>query len=521
MSYTALYRTWRPQRFMDVVGQVHVSKTLKNALILDQVAHAYLFCGPRGTGKTSSAKILAKAVNCLNPVDGEPCNECINCEAINTGSFLDCFEIDAASNRGIDEIRDIRDKVKFAPSQGKCKVYIIDEVHMLTSEAFNALLKTLEEPPEHVLFILATTEPQKIPLTILSRCQRFDFRKISTEEIKKHLIQIVEETEIDITDTALLVIARKADGGMRDALSLLDQCIAFAGNKITDSDVEAVLGTLSEEQIINISEALINKEASDVIIYLNEFLQSGKDIKQILRDLLEHFRNIMLLKISQNEDIISLSEAMLPKVKKQANDLNLNYLGNIITKLTEVEKELRWTGQPQILLEASLIDIILRADAVIAPLPKEPLREKEKPKKSKGDSSPQNVNSENVKSDHIKHQNDPKLKEIKKMWPEVLEKIKSKKITTHAFLIMGEPYSLVDGELKIIFGRMYKFHRDKIEQRENKDLVKDTINEVMGIQLNISCILEGENKSQDESSKTSVVDKAIEVFGENIVEVKD
>ena len=327
MSYRALYRVFRPQTFSEVRGQNHISTTLKNAIVTERLAHAYLFCGPRGTGKTSSAKILAKAVNCLDLQNGEPCNQCANCKAINEENFLDVLEIDAASNRGIDEIRDLRDKVRFAPSQGKRKVYIIDEVHMLTNEAFNALLKTLEEPPAHVLFILATTEPQKIPLTILSRCQRFDFRKINTAEIADHLAEIVKEEGVSISDDALNAIARKAAGGMRDAISVLDQCIAFAGSRIELHHVELVLGTVSEEATASLIDAVLQQDYSRLFLLLHDFMQQGKDIKQILRDCIQYARQLLLLKVAPNEKLVELSPDSIGKAKEQAQALQVEFLG--------------------------------------------------------------------------------------------------------------------------------------------------------------------------------------------------
>lgn len=529
MSYTALYRAFRPQTFSQVVGQDHISKTLKNAILQNRVAHAYLFCGPRGTGKTSSAKILAKAVNCLDLKDGEPCNECTNCQAINSGNFLDVLEIDAASNRGIDEIRDIRDKVKFAPSQGKVKVYIIDEVHMLTSEAFNALLKTLEEPPGHVLFVLATTEVQKIPLTILSRCQRFDFRKISTGEIKEHLLDIVRQEGINIDDRALNTIARKAAGGMRDAISVLDQCIAFAGNNIESEHVEKVLGTLGEEQILKISEAIIQGDAGRVISLLNEYLQSGKDVKQITRDLVEFFRQVMLLKLVPDGSMITLSQEALPLVKEQAQNLSTSFLGQLVLKLNQIEREMRWTGQPQVLLEAGLVEVIFqdtsseveRTPKVMGAKPAGKTkivtgeRDKKPPVKK-------TIQEEPVNQTKVKENTPVDFSEIKRRWGDILERVKQNRITTHAFLIAGEPKTIDEqGSLLISFDGLHKFHFEQISKPENIVLVEKALNEVLGKKINVTCTLEGQNTEDSITQESSALNKALEFFGGNIVEVKE
>ncbi|MFZ7103039.1 MAG: DNA polymerase III subunit gamma/tau [Peptococcaceae bacterium] len=526
MSYIALYRAFRPQTFSEVIGQEHISKTLINALVNNRVAHAYLFCGPRGTGKTSSAKILAKGVNCLDLQNGEPCNTCANCTSINLGNFLDVFEIDAASNRGIDEIRDIRDKVKFAPSQGKTKVYIIDEVHMLTSEAFNALLKTLEEPPGHVLFVLATTEPQKIPLTILSRCQRFDFRKISTTEIKEHLNTIIAKEGINIAQSGLNIIARKAAGGMRDAISILDQCIAYAGKNIECEHVEKVLGTLGEEQILRISEAIYQGDAGAVITLLNQSIQDGKDIKQIVRDLIEYFRQVMLLKLSQSESLISVSPDILPAVKNQADNLTMGFLGNIILKLSEIEKDMRWSSQPQILLEAGLVEVIFRSVPGEAPQKNITLTDKKQKETTVAKKAVQQRTQPEVqeKTTDVPAGKPVDFSEINKLWPEILEKVKQYKITTHAFLVVAEPVTVDDeGCLVLDFKETHKFHRDKISRPENKELIEKAIQECSGISIRIKCLSAGEKESdrKDDSQDNSVVDQAIQLFGGSIVEVKD
>ncbi len=512
MTYVALYRTWRPQRFDEVVGQIHVSRTLKNAIINNRIAHAYLFTGPRGTGKTSSAKILAKAVNCLNIMDGEPCNQCINCLAINQGNFLDVLEIDAASNRGIDEIRDIRDKVKFAPSQGKCKVYIIDEVHMLTSEAFNALLKTLEEPPSNVLFILATTEPQKIPPTILSRCQRFDFRKISDQEIKDHLAEIAHQGQITITESALATIARKASGGMRDGISILDQCIAFAGKNIEDSHVETVLGILAEEQIFTIVSGLFSKDITTVIMKLNEYIQSGKDIKQIVRDLIEYNRQLLIYKVSNNEELLTISKDMIEKVKNEIGSIPLEYLGKITTKLTEVEKEMRFSSQPQVVLEAALVEIAL-------PEERNPLPEKSKAQVIPKVKASKEARGKTQEQKKVREDQNLNFQEIQRLWPEVLEEIKNEKITTHAFLIPAIPAGIKDGYLELSF--KHNFHCNKILEPANKELVEKIFTKVTGMAVKIKAVSEETSESSKETKNNPVVQRALELFGGDIVEIID
>ena len=294
MSYQALYRVWRPQVFSDLVGQEFITKTLKNALLTKQTTHAYLFTGPRGTGKTSAAKIFAKAINCQNQKDGEPCNQCETCKAITAGRLNDVIEIDAASNNGVEEIRDIRDKAKYAPTQADYKVYIIDEVHMLSTGAFNALLKTLEEPPANVVFILATTEPHKIPTTIISRTQRFDFRRITPQAILKRMEYILQQKDFTYDEAALKVIAKAAEGGMRDALSILDQVLSFGDNQVTLDNALLVTGSVTRDNLTKYLHQVVAKDTSSALATIHEILEDGKDAKRLIEDLINYCRDLLL-----------------------------------------------------------------------------------------------------------------------------------------------------------------------------------------------------------------------------------
>lgn len=357
MAYIALYRKWRPQTFKDLVGQVHISRTLANAITSGHIGHAYLFAGPRGTGKTSTAKILAKALNCEHGPTPEPCGQCEQCRKIADGSSMDVFEIDAASNRGIDEIRDLRETVKFAPVDGRYKVYIIDEVHMLTTEAFNALLKTLEEPPAHVVFILATTEAHKVPPTIQSRCQRYDFKRITVEEIESRLRYITAEMKMEAEDEALAMIAIQADGGMRDALSILDQCAALAEGAITAERVRQILGLVGHDWIYKMTKALAARNVQEALQILAELLRDGKDLKQVLSELSLHLRSLMIFQAAGTVEAMDLYAEPQDVLQEQAKLFAPEVLPRMIARLHEAMTEMKWSPQPRITVEVALMEL--------------------------------------------------------------------------------------------------------------------------------------------------------------------
>ena len=359
MAYQALYRKFRPQEFEDVKGQEHIVTTFKNQIKADRIGHAYLFCGTRGTGKTTVAKIFAKAVNCENPIDGSPCGACPSCQAIAAGTSMNVIEIDAASNNGVDNIRQIREEVTYRPTEGKYKVYIIDEVHMLSAGAFNALLKTLEEPPSYVIFVLATTEAHKIPITILSRCQRYDFHRITIDTIAARLMDLMEQEQIDVEEKAIRYVAKAGDGSMRDALSLLDQCIAFhLGEKLTYENVLEVLGAVDTEVFSRLLRQIIDKNVVGAIGTLDELVDEGRELGQLVADFTWYLRNLLLIQSSDDmEDVLDMSKDNLEALKEEAKLISVEVLMRYIRVFSELGNQVKYASQKRIVIEIAIIKL--------------------------------------------------------------------------------------------------------------------------------------------------------------------
>lgn len=553
MSYQAIYRRFRPKTFESVVGQEHVTTTLKNQIVSNNIAHAYLFSGTRGTGKTSTAKIFARAVNCLNNNDGNPCNECEICRGILNDTIMDVVEMDAASNNSVDDIRELREKVKYSPSKGKYKVYIIDEVHMLSKGAFNALLKTLEEPPEHLLFILATTEPQRIPATILSRCQRFDFKRITTNDIVKNMREICTQLGIDVEDKSLHLIAKNSDGAMRDALSILDQCVSFTDGKITYEYVLSILGIVNNDFLFEISNTIIKKDIDATLGLIDQVVQSGKDINQFIKNLIMHFRNLMIAKSTNKiQNIIDGSDEYITQLKEQAELVELDEIIRYINILSETEVQSKWASQPRVTLEIGIIKLLDPAtDTSIEGLYqrvkqlenmiKDGSFKLQSSKEAKINEQPKSkevkkkeTNTKQVKKKEESQQTDelasteaiePKdvnFQQISSAWSEILKKIKADRISIHAFLMEGNLVNLNDNILTISFEDGFGFHKEAVEKRENKEYIEGIINNYLGSNIKINCIMSSElQNDKNNQDDDNLVKKVIDIFGEDIVEIEN
>ncbi|MDK2985780.1 MAG: polymerase subunit gamma/tau [Clostridia bacterium] len=539
MSYKALYRLWRPQAFGEIIGQKHITKTLKNALENNKIAHAYLLSGPRGTGKTSTAKIIAKTINCRSPESGEACNKCSNCTLINSGNSMDVIEIDGASNRGIDEIRELRDKINLAPAEGKYKVYIIDEVHMLTGEAFNALLKTLEEPPGHVIFIMATTEPHKIPATVLSRCQRFDFKRLSNEEMVSRMEEICNNQNVQYESDALYTIARFAGGGMRDALSILDQCLSYCSDSLKLEDVQQVIGIVDYTFLKDVLVAIIEKDIKKVLIKIGELVSSGKDINQFTLQLLDYMRNLLLLKICGSSELLQVPQGEIETLQKQADKLSQSQITDMIDILVSAQKEMKWSSDSRLLLETALVKATRSTENNIDSLLKrisylEKIIKDENITVEEGNNRHVKEEAKNEEEVSVVLETDKlSIEAVKSRWEEFMATVKKNKITTYAFLVEAQPVDLQNGSLILEFKESHAFHMDKLQQKENKEIVVTTFKEVFGENIDLKIQMENKNVNQttfgsydsnDNNKKEEenrVVEEAVKLFGGNVVEIID
>ncbi|SHH29982.1 DNA polymerase III subunit gamma/tau [Tepidibacter thalassicus] len=527
----ALYRIYRPLNFKDVIGQEHVIKTLKNQIENNNIAHAYLFSGTRGTGKTSTAKIFARAVNCLNLKNEEPCNECEVCKGILSDSIMDVIEIDAASNNGVDDIRELRENVKYPPTKGRYKVYIIDEVHMLSQGAFNALLKTLEEPPSYIIFILATTEPHKIPATILSRCQKFDFKRVRVDDIIARMKNICRDINVEIDEKALNLIARNSGGALRDALSILDQCVSYSENKVEYEDVVNLLGTVNIDFLFKMSEYIINEDAKRALELLNELIIWGKDIKHFLDDLVDHFRNLMICKVSDElYEIINLPVETIGILKSQSERLDLNDIIRVINILSDAQNNIKYSSNPRILVEITIMKLsqpILDKsnESILKRIQKieSVIRNGIKIERQVSISGKENKEIKNKRRDIVKDVKDPNVEEIEKLWPEVLDCIKrDKNVSVQAMLREVKSFKIENDTLIIVFDDEFRFIKDRLNRDENKNYIQNVINEVTNQGLKVKMSLKSELMDFRDEGKEDEGIKILEnVFPKDIIEVKN
>lgn len=542
--HKALYRVYRPKNFSDVIGQEHIVRTLKNQIENNNVGHAYLFCGTRGTGKTSTAKIFSRAVNCTNLHNDEPCNECENCREILEDKTMDVVEIDAASNNSVDDIRELRENVKYSPAKAKYKVYIIDEVHMLSQGAFNALLKTLEEPPSYVIFILATTEPHKIPATILSRCQRFDFKRVTVKDISSRMRYICEKEGIEADEKALNLIARNSQGALRDALSILDQCISFEGNKISYNDVIELLGSVNIEQLFDLAESIIKEDTRKSLQILNDFIIWGKDVRNLVNDLIDHFRNLMVCKISNDlDEIISLPEETIDLLKQQAETIDTNNLIRILNILSETQDGMKISSNPRVLMEVTMMKIAQpmfdeSKEALIKRI--ENLEQKIESGSIKvnhistnqtvdnfNENNQQNNNTvEKQEDENIEYENlkGDDIKLVEKSWKKILQKMKEdKNQVIRALLQDVDSFNISEDTLYIIFTDNYSFAKSRLDSPATIQYVEKVIREVLNRSFSVKIALKSQLSNLNTEIKKEDKGEQIlkNIVSEDILEVKD
>jgi len=558
MSYQALYRVWRPRTFADVVGQEPIIRTLKNAIMQDKFSHAYLFSGPRGTGKTSAAKIFAKTINCEHAPVEEACNECAACKGIQDGSIADVIEIDAASNNGVEQIRDIRDKVKYAPSAVKYKVYIIDEVHMLSIGAFNALLKTLEEPPKHVVFILATTEPHKIPLTIISRCQRFDFKRINQQAMVNRMQEILEKEQITVSDDAVESVALAAEGGMRDALSLLDQAISYSEDVVELADVLAVTGAVSQDRLTEVIRACARQDVQAALEQVDLLIQDGKDPGRFVFDLIYYLRDLLMFQSAPGMENILERVLVDDSFKQLAEEVDASWIQAAIVELNRCQQEIKWANSPKVFVEIAILHIAdqsaptasVEAEAVqqltrkISQLEQElkqlklqpqsaaaPAEQPKRPVRT-GSKNSYRVPFERIRQ-VLSEATKDELKLVAEHWASFMDALKRQSAPAHATILNSKPRAASQNAL--IIGFKYEIHCSLA--LEHKDTIESLLAERIGHQIMVIPVPEAnwtelredflKNQKQQDSSEDGkqeedpIIAEARKLVGDDLLEIKD
>jgi DNA polymerase-3 subunit gamma/tau len=529
MPAQALYTKYRPQTFDEIEGQEHIKTTLKSALALNRIAHAYLFTGPRGTGKTTTARVLAKAVNCISE-NAKPCNQCSTCQAINEGRMLDLIEIDAASNTSVDDVRDLRDKVDFRPGEARFKVYIIDEVHMLSNAAFNALLKTLEEPPPHVIFVLATTDPQKIPATVISRVQRFDFRRLTLPEIVARLNEIAGKEKIKIEPAAVELIARQATGAMRDAISLLDQLTAYGSDEISLAQVHGLLGASSQQTVSEMVGRLAEKDVAQGLTAIASAVDNGADPRQLARETVEYIRALMLMKMGGGA-LLTLTQEAQKEMSEQAQQFSSEQLVRAIRLFNQAAFELRTSAHPTLPLEIAFVEATINEPVPVVsrsviPPPAPPASSKSTPVESKPAPPETKVTKVEEKattkvSDHpVVSANALSLDGLNANWANVLGRVRLQNKMAEALLRDVEPIR-VEGDL-IVLGFHYQTHAERFEKQANgKALIEKALNEIFHQKYRVKCILSPKKAKLKAVEEDPLIRAAINQMGAEVTEIHD